>query len=966
MMLYGLGFLLGRLGRYEEAVTVATKCVEVMGKASHTLSRLGSAQAQAGNFEAAEAALREMDLIATRRYISPYHLALVNCSLGRIEKALDLLEEAERIKDAKVLWIGVDPELDPLHGHPRFNDLLRKLNHRLAALPTLPAQLRAGQESVAVLPFRVLSSPLENTGDEYLGIGLADALITRLSNVQRLVVRPTSSVMRYKGATVDPFLAGRDLGVDYIIDGSLRRAGNRLRVTAQLLSISEGVSRWVEQFDEESTDVLQIEDSISEQVASALLPQLTGDEQRQLSKRGTDSAEAFEYYLRGRYYWNSYTESGFARALECYNHAIELDPEYALAHTGIADYYNWLGVFGIKPFAECSAAAKEAASKAVDLDPTAAEAYSALGFATLCHDFDWAVAEGQHRRAIEINPNYATGHHWYGFHLVMSGRFDEAIREMLRARELDPLSPSIMQGLSWAYYQARRFEESITTYRNMLEAVPDFSYGLATFAWTLRHAGNPEEAVQVAERALDVSSGGQIFVAGLGAAYAAAGRYDDARAALERLRDMSGRAYVSPYHRALIHLLMGEQEQALALLREAYTINEGWLVWLGVEPQWDPLRGQPEFEDILIKTRNPNVGRKVVVEVAAKRVPYPKARVKSRAATATLESPAPDTESTANEEARQLYTAGRYYATRRSAEGMRQAIERLERAVELDPEFALAHSELADCYALLNWYVEPPPAEAWARAKRSAKRAVEVEPDLAEAHASLGFVKLHYDRDWDGAERELRKAILLKPAIQVAHRWYAYSLSAMGRHDEAVSEIERAREIAPQSPVLATAMANVLFLAGRFDDAIDQCHKALALDPGGVAAHTILRWAYEKKGRHGEALAAYEQERSFAGDTPTTRAKRAHVLAAVGRHDEARVILDAILAQRHQHWVTAYEIAIIYSLLGDSDSAFRWLSQAEREHAVGFTFVRVDPHLENLRTDPRFEGLLRGTERTIP
>ena len=181
----------------------------------------------------------------------------------------------------------------------------------------------------------------------------------------------------------------------------------------------------------------------------------------------------------------------------------------------------------------------------------------------------------------------------------MSGRFDEAIREMLRARELDPLSPSIMQGLSWAYYQARRFEESITTYRNMLEAVPDFSYGLATFAWTLRHAGNPEEAVQVAERALDVSSGGQIFVAGLGAAYAAAGRYDDARAALERLRDMSGRVYVSPYHRALIHLLMGEQEQALALLREAYTINEGWLVWLGVEPQWDPLRGQPEFEDIL-------------------------------------------------------------------------------------------------------------------------------------------------------------------------------------------------------------------------------------------------------------------------------------------------------------------------------------------------------------------------------
>lgn len=267
---------------------------------------------------------------------------------------------------------------------------------------------------------------------------------------------------------------------------------------------------------------------------------------------------------------------------------------------------------------------------------------------------------------------------------------------------------------------------------------------------------------------------------------------------------------------------------------------------------------------------------------------------------------------------------------------------------------------------MLNWYVEPPPPGAWERAKRSALRAVESDPQLAEAHASLGFVKLHYDRDWDGAEKELRQAILLKPATQVAHRWYAYSLSAMGRHDEAVAEIEKAREIAPQSPVLATAMANVLFLAGRFDDAIQQSHKALALDPGGVAAHTILRWAYERKGMNAEALAAYEQERSFAGETPTTRAKRAHVLAAVGRQDEARVILNSILEQRHEQWVTAYEIATIYSLLGDRDSAFSWPTLAEREHAVGFTFVRVDPHLSNLRGDPRFHDLLRGTEKTIP
>jgi tetratricopeptide (TPR) repeat protein len=297
---------------------------------------------------------------------------------------------------------------------------------------------------------------------------------------------------------------------------------------------------------------------------------------------------------------------------------------------------------------------------------------------------------------------------------------------------------------------------------------------------------------------------------------------------------------------------------------------------------------------------------------------------------------------------------------------MRQAIERLKRAVELDPEFALAHAEMADCYALLNWYVEPPPEGAWELAKQSAIRAVEADPELAEAHASLGFVRLHHDRDWDDAERELRKAIMLKPGIQVAHRWYAFSLSAMGRHQEAFAEIERARQISPQSPVLATAVANVLFLAGRYDDAIKQSLKALELDSGAVSAHTVLRWAYEKKGMHNEALNAFEQERVFAGDTPTTNLKRAHVLASVGRTDEARSILEEIVARRSEQWVSAYEIAIIYSLIGDRDHAFHWLQIAEREHAVGFTFVRVDPRLETLRSDPRFDSLLIGIDRTIP
>ena len=966
MLRYGTSYLLSAIGRHEEAIAAARKSIEMMGKASHTLGRLAAAHAEAGDVDSAEAVLREMEEVASRRYISPYHGALVNCALGRNEPALDLLERALELKDAWILWAAVDPEFDRLHGHPRFDNLLRKLNHRLASLPMLPIESRLGQESIAVLPFKVLTSPIENTGDEYLGVGLADALITRLSNVRRLVVRPTSSVLRYRGVTVDPLVAGRDLHVDYIVDGSLRRVGDRLRVTAQLMHIGEGTTRWAEQFDEQSTDVLQIEDSISERVTTALLPQLTGDERVQLSKRGTENPEAFESYLRGRYYWSTYTESGLARAIECYNHAIELDPNYALAYTGIADYYNWLGVFGVKPFKECSEAAKQAAQKAVDLDTAAAEAYSALGFATVTHDFDWSVAEAHHRRAIEINPNYATGHHWYSFHLQMTGRFDDALREILRARELDPLSPGVVQALGWCYYQARRFQESVATYENMLEAAPDFAYGLATFAWTLRGAGRGDDAVAASEKALQLSGGGQFFVSGLGASYAVAGRADDARAALRQLKEISARSYVSPYHTALIHMQLGEPDRALALLKEAHRINEGWLVWLGVEPTWDALRGDPAFEELLSKTRNPAPQKTVGSFAMPRRAKAAAAAAVPSFETSAVEIPTSTTSPGEEDEARQLYTAGRYYATRRTAEGLRQAIQRLERAVELKPDYAEAYAELADCYSLLNWYVEPPPPEAWERAKHAALNAVKADPSLAEAHGSLGFVRLHYDRDWEGAERELQKAIVLNPRNQVAHRWYSYSLSAMGRHEEAATEIESAREISPQSPVIATAVANVLFLAGRFDDAIAQCRKALELDPGGVAAHTILRWAYERKGMTAEALAAYEQERVFAGETPTTRAKRAHVLAATGHDDEAREILEQIIAQRDELWVTAYEIAVIFCLLGDRENAFRWLAQAEREHAVGFTFVRVDPHLESLRSDPRFAQLLRRTDKTVP
>jgi serine/threonine-protein kinase len=314
---------------------------------------------------------------------------------------------------------------------------------------------------------------------------------------------------------------------------------------------------------------------------------------------------------------------------------------------------------------------------------------------------------------------------------------------------------------------------------------------------------------------------------------------------------------------------------------------------------------------------------------------------------------------TENSEAQQLYLAGRYHWGKRTPEGLRQAIANFEQAIAKDSGFALAYAGLADCYALQNWYLEPPPPDAFARAKQAAERAVALDDSLAEAHVSLANAKFHYDRDWQGAAAEFRRAISLNPNYPTAHHWYAFNLSAMELHDDALAEIKRAEELDPRSAVIATAVANVLFHARRYDEAIAQCQKALAMDPGSLPAHIVLRWNYEKKGMTEEAFRIYEKERAFAGDTPTTRAKLAHVLAVSGRADESRRILQELVARRKQQWVTAYEIAVVYSLLGDRDNAFNWLERAEREHAVGYTYLRVDPRLDNLRGDPRYAQLLR-------
>jgi serine/threonine protein kinase/Tfp pilus assembly protein PilF len=507
----------------------------------------------------------------------------------------------ERYQTAAELYDDITRYLEglPVVAPPFVRSATRRLRETV--------RTSADELSIAVLPFKLIGPRVaDDTGDDYLGVGLADALITRLSNLHRFVVRPTSSVLAYTGGdTGDPMAAGHQLNVDYIVDGNIRRAGETLRVTVQLLEVSNNATRWAGRFDEKYTEVLLLEDSISEQVASVLIPHLTGEEQQQLAKRGTDDGQAFEAYLRGRYYWYGLTEEGFAKALREYHRAIALDADYALAYAGIADYYIFLGIFGVLPFAECAAAAYEAAETAIELDAGLAEAHAALAFAMVCRDFDWRAAEAHYLHAIELNPNSVTAHNWYNFLLLHQARFDESLTEVNRAIELDPVTPLTTLSLAWCYYHARRFDEALAVHERLIQSEPRFAYQRIIYSWTLRCAGRHEEAIAEAERAVQLAGDGQLYVSGLGAAYAAAGRTDEARDAIKQLEAISHTRYVSPYFLAVVYGYLGEIDEAMRQMTEAARIGDAWIGWMLVDPQLDPLRADPRFAELLRQTKNP-------------------------------------------------------------------------------------------------------------------------------------------------------------------------------------------------------------------------------------------------------------------------------------------------------------------------------------------------------------------------
>jgi eukaryotic-like serine/threonine-protein kinase len=448
-------------------------------------------------------------------------------------------------------------------------------------------------DSVAVLPFVNAGSDAEQN---YLSDGITERLIDTLSQLPKLRVMARSTVFRFKGQDVDPLAAGRALDVRAVLTGRLVRAGDTLRVQAELVDVATGFRLWGTQVDRAPRDLLEVEDVIAREICEHLRFKLTAPERKRVSRHHTQDGEAYQSYLKGRFFWNKWTPDGMRAAIKLYEEAIERDPSYALAWCGIADVWGVLGNIKAVPPAEAFPRAKSAALKALEFDPNLSEAHASLGFLRRFFDWEWSSAEREFRSAVRLNPGYSTGRRWYGQFLAGMGRHDEAIAEVRHALDLDPLSVIIHTALGDVLFYARRYDEAIAIYRKALELDPDFSAGQSDLARALEHSGRVDEAIRGYERAIALAGGSTADPSiGLANACAAAGRRDEALAVLEELKRRRDRQYVSPWGLASIYARLGERDAALDWLERAYDEHDSTLVWLKVHPRFDALRSEPRF-----------------------------------------------------------------------------------------------------------------------------------------------------------------------------------------------------------------------------------------------------------------------------------------------------------------------------------------------------------------------------------
>lgn len=473
-----------------------------------------------------------------------------------------------------------------------------RLSGPVLQMPDAANNTSFGKKILAVLPFRILGTGLN---DNSIGLRLADALITRLATTRVFSVRPTGAVSQYEQSEDGRATAGKDLDADFVLDGSVQKVGQTIRITAQLLDGKSAKTVWGETFDQESKDVLGVQDSFAEQLAGTLIMFMSAEDRKLLSRKYTSNSEAYQSYLQGRFHWNQRSEKGHRTAIQWFRKAIGLDPEYALAYSGLAASYAMLPMLASVRAKQFMPKARTAAVKAMDLDESLLEARTALAFVKWHYDWDWRRPEREFKIALEFHPDHATTHQWYALLLVEMGRFAEGVSEANRARALDPGSASIRANLSTVLYLANRYQESIDTAQEGLALDPESLRAHLVMGLSLEQMGKLDEAIAFFGKACRLSRDSPHPLGCLGHAYGVAGRMVEATSVLKNLRRRHPRPF---FEEALVSLGLGNSPGTFESLERACEEQQFPVVLLPTDARFRRLHSTHEFRSIL----SPRIG----------------------------------------------------------------------------------------------------------------------------------------------------------------------------------------------------------------------------------------------------------------------------------------------------------------------------------------------------------------------
>ena len=449
--------------------------------------------------------------------------------------------------------------------------------------------------SLAVLPFTNASGDV-NT--EYLADGISESLINSLSQLPRLKVIARSSVFTYKGKEIDIQRVANALGVQAIVTGRVVQRGDNLQISVEMVDASDKTLMWGNQYNRKAVDLQAVQEEIAREISERLRFRLTGEEQKRVTKHYTDNPEAYKLYLEGRFYWGKRTDEGLKKSIDYFNRAIKVDPNYALAYTGLANSYSFLGTLYLLSPKEAFARATVVAGRALEIDDQLAEARLSLAIIKFFYEWNWAEGEKECQEAIRLNPNLAQAHYVYAQYFALAGRFDDAIREARRSQELDPLAGDINTTAGWIYYFARRTDEAMKEYNRVIEIDPNFFRAHRLLGLCYLQKNRPEEAIAEMQKSVALSENSPEEIAYLGYAYAVLGRRDEARKVIEKLNTLANEKYVSPYLMALIYTGLDERDQAIGWLEKSYEARSSNMMFLKVDPKFDNIRSDPKFQDI--------------------------------------------------------------------------------------------------------------------------------------------------------------------------------------------------------------------------------------------------------------------------------------------------------------------------------------------------------------------------------